>query len=101
MSSSVIYPPPLPEITVRRSTDAERAEKFPPLVRGRRHIRVPKYVVVGPGNHICSVFGLPQGGDTRSEAVFWAERFASKNDYSFVRPSGWEGVTAALDEELS
>jgi len=85
-----------PEITVRLATDAERADKFPPLVRGRRRIRVPKYVVVVSRDYICSVFGLPQGGDTRSEAVFWAERFASNNDYSFVRPSGWENVQGRL-----
>ena len=87
---------PLPEITIRRSTNAERAEKFPPLVRGRRRIRVQKYVVVGPSDYICSVFGLPQGGDTRAEAVFWAERFASKNGYVFLRPEGWEKVEGAL-----
>lgn len=97
----MIYPDPMPQLTIRKSTDAERKEKFPPLFRGRRRIRVPKYVVVAVARHdrhmhICSVFGLPQGGDTRAEAVFWAERFASKNDYVYVPPKGWENIEGVL-----
>ena len=93
------YPETLPEITVRRPTEAERAAKFPPIVRGHNRISLQKYVVVGPSDSICSVFGLPQGGKTRAEAVFWAERFASKNGYSFVRPSGWDEVVGELPKD--
>lgn len=90
-----------PELTIRKSTAAERREKCPPIVPGQRRIRIPKYVVVAVKNYdkhmfICTVFGLPQGGDTRTEAVFWAERFASKNDYRYVAPDGWENVKGEL-----
>ena len=89
----------LPQLTIRKATEQERREKFPPLVAGRRRIRVPKYVVVGLRDTIVSVFGLPQGGDTRAEAVFWAERFASKNGYQYLPPSGWESIDGVLPEE--
>lgn len=90
-----------PGLTIRKATPGERAEKFPPLVRGRRRIRIPKYVAVATEHYdehmfICSVFGIPQGGDTRAEAVFWAERFASKNGYEYIPPTGWEKVVGAL-----
>jgi hypothetical protein len=90
-----------PLLTIRKSTDAERKEKWSPLLRGRLRIPIPKYVVVtvehqGKHMHICSVFGLPYGGNTRAEALFWAERFASKNDYRLIRPDGWGKVEAKL-----
>lgn len=93
-----------PEITIRESTLAERTERFPPLLGAappRQRIPIPKWVVVtveyvDRHMHICSTFGLPQGGDTREEAVFWAERFASKNGYRFVRPDGWDDVEGRL-----
>jgi len=92
-----------PVLTIRKSTAEERAEKFPPLMLGRARQRIPKYVVVAQAliaehMHICSVFGIPQGGDTRAEAVFWAERFASKNDYRYLAPKGWENVQGQLKE---
>lgn len=93
-----------PRLTIRKSTAAERAEKCPPLVAGAARIRIPKYVVVAERHldkhmYICTVFGIPQGGDTRAEALFWGERFASKNDYKFIRPLGWEKVVGALPKE--
>ena len=96
-----MYPDPIPQLTIRKSTDKERKQKFPPIVLGRRRIRAPKYVVVAAhraDEHmaICSVFGLPQGGDTRAEAVFWAERLSSKNGYEYVPPEGWETVEGEL-----
>jgi hypothetical protein len=89
------------QLTIRRSTPEERAEKWPPLIRGKRRIRIPKYVVVAARHvnehmQLCSVFGLPLGGDTRSEAVFWAERTASKNGYDYIPPPGWENVEGRL-----
>ena len=78
----MIYPD-MPQLTIRRSTAGERKEKFPPIVRGQRRIRVPKHVVVAVAHQdkhmfICSVFGLPQGGDTRpgrtSRACYQHER---------------------------
>lgn len=92
---------PAPKLTIRKSTDKERAEKWPPLFADRRRIRIPKYVVVSVEHqdkhlYICSVFGLPQGGDTRAEAIFWAERFASKNDYRYVAPEGWADIEGVL-----
>lgn len=88
-----------PGITIRKSTTQERREKFPPIVRGNRRIPVPKYVVVSCiSDNIVSVFGLPQGGATRAEAVFWAERAASKNGLEYVVPEGWENVEGKLPE---
>src|SRR5574338_95278 len=93
-----------PGLTIRESTERERAERWPPPFGGSMPSDVPKYVVVALAhehehNWICSVFGLPQGGETREEAVFWAERFASKNGYRFVPPEGWEDVVGALSPE--
>lgn len=85
-----------PVVTIRKATDAERRDKFPPLVAGKRRLRVPKYVVVSAADLIYTVFGLPQGGDTRKEAVFWAERLASKNGLDYQPPSGWEGTEGSL-----
>ena len=84
-------------VSIRLSTPDEREKKFPPLMAGRSPIRVPKYVVVNPANdNIWTVFGLPQGGDTRAEAVFWAERLASKNGLDYEPPEGWERVQGKL-----
>jgi hypothetical protein len=60
----------------------------------------PRYVVCNPesGND-WTVFGLIQGGNTREEAVFWAERLASKNGLTFERPKGWEDVVGALEKD--
>ncbi len=79
--------------TIRLATAEERREKFPPIVANGPRIRAPKYLVVNPAtDRAWTVFGIPQGGDTRAEAVFWAERLASKNDLDFIRPAGWERV---------
>lgn len=87
----------MPVVTIRLSTAEERREKFPPLVKGGRRQRIPKYLVVNPKtDNFWTVFGMPQGGDTRSEAVFWAERLASKNDLDYQPPPGWENVEGAL-----
>ncbi len=87
-------------VTIRKSTVEERRDKFPPLVPGKRRIRVPKYVVVDPDTDcIWTVFGLPQGGDTRPVAVFWAERIASKNDLIYCPPRGWGSVKGSLSVE--
>jgi hypothetical protein len=44
-------------------------------------------------------FGVPYTADTREEAVFWAERWASKNGGEFERPPGWEGIAGAPLED--
>jgi hypothetical protein len=60
----------------------------------------PRYIVYAPeSGGDFAVFGFIQGGETREEAVFWAERFASKNGLSYVAPEGWENVTGALPPE--
>lgn len=86
-----------PAVTIRRATADERHAKFPPIVANGPRVRVPKYLVVNPAtDNVYTVFGIPQGGDTRAEAVFWAERLASKNGLDFARPAGWERVEGAL-----
>lgn len=95
---------PESHVTLRESTEQERTEGFGPhpLAEGdRRPNRVAdRYVLVDADDseRLWFVFGLPQGGNTREEAVFWAERFASKNGAHFLRPEGWEQVVGALPE---
>jgi hypothetical protein len=88
-------------ITIRKSTPQERKDKWPPIVMDGRRIPVPKYVVCmwDDDERVVSVFGLPQGGDTREEAVFWAERCASKNGFDYVPPHGWEDIDGKLPSE--
>jgi len=90
-----------PGLTIRKSTTEERRAGFPQIVAGNlKRIRVPKYVVVSLANdNIVSVFGLPQGGDTRAEAVFWAERCASKNGFDLELPDGWDKIEGKLPKE--
>ena len=86
------------QITIRESTKEERWDKWPPIIKGNPRIEMPKYVVCRvdkPENIIC-VFGLPQGASTKAEAVFWAERAASKNGLTYIAPEGWENVKAKL-----
>lgn len=60
---------------------------------------VPGYAIVRrDSGQQLAVFGLAQGGATPEEAVFWAERAASKNDLRFVRPPGWGDVVGALPD---
>jgi hypothetical protein len=62
----------------------------------------PRYCVCNPASgHVYTVFGFVQGGDTREEAVFWAERLASRNGLAFERPAGWENVVGKLPDEGS
>lgn len=86
-----------PRVTIRKSTVEERRDKYPPIVAGGPRIRVPKYVAVEPtSDRIWTVFGIPQGGDTRAEAVFWATRLSGKNGVDYVPPHGWENVEGVL-----
>lgn len=85
------------KVTIRPTTEEERCEQFPPIVTGGPRIPVEKYVVINPDtNSIFTVFGLPQGGEDREEAVFWAQRLASKNDFEYIAPEGWEDVVGRL-----
>ncbi len=59
-----------------------------------------KYVVINSEvpEHIYTVFGLIQGGATEEEAVFWAQRLASKNGLVYAPPAGWEFIEGKLPE---
>ncbi len=62
-------------------------------------MQAERYVVVdAETDEYLGGFGLITGGETREEAVFWAERWASKNGGHFLRPEGWESVVGALPE---
>lgn len=86
------------KVTIRESTAEER--KIP--IRSHPKVQhFPKYILVDPDKNqgkggYFFVFGIPQGGKSKAEAVFWAERLASKNGFKFVRPEGWERVVGAL-----
>lgn len=103
MSGNAAYIDERRVITIRKSTPEERAAKSPPIVAGGPRIPIPKWVLVyeepTPGMlpFVCT-FGMPDGGATRAEAVFWAERQESKNDLRFVRPDGWENIEGRLPE---
>jgi hypothetical protein len=57
----------------------------------------PRHVVCFPDRGTdLAVFGQVEGGETREEAVFWAERAASKNGFDFQRPEGWQNVVGRL-----
>lgn len=93
------WDPTAPHITVRESTEAERehAGYFP---YNRAPMTAQRYVVCRyeDPTKLLGVFGMIDGGETREEAVFWAERMASKNGFHFLRPAGWEDVVGALPE---
>lgn len=42
------------------------------------------------------VFGIEQGGKTKEEALFWAERLASKNGFDLVLPKTFKDVIPSL-----
>lgn len=74
----------------------ERVETEVPYVVGDHPSR-PRYIVYDPQTgDDWAVFGTIQGGETREEAVFWAERFASKNGVNYAPPEGWDDVVGAL-----
>ena len=75
--------------TIREATDADRAL---PGVADYQYV----VVCVELPEQFLTVFGLVQGGATREDAVFWAERMADKNGLHFIRPEGWEDVVGAL-----
>jgi hypothetical protein len=87
-----------PIITIREATDEERRVGTPPLVAGGKRCSVPKYVCVGSNDRFWLTFFMPTGGETREEAVFWAERAASKNGLRYVAPEGWENVEGSLPD---
>lgn len=81
-------------ITVREATAEERKTGFPPIVAGGPRCKVPRYVVCNAEQpeDIILVFGMPEGADSKSEAVYWAERTASKSDLRYEAAPGWEDI---------
>ena len=84
-------------LTIRESTADEREPGgVGAFWATGKPMTAKQYVIVDDENNYLGGFGLVDGGDTREEAVFWAERWASKNGGHFVRPDGWEHVVGAL-----
>lgn len=70
------------------------------IVKGEHEGQEDAWIVVNPSTvQQYAVFGLPQGGVTREEALFWAERICSKNDLILDLPPGWDDVVATLPED--
>lgn len=68
----------------------------------QKEFKRPRFVAYDPLTCLdYIVFGSVQGGDTREEAVFWAERLASKNGLNFERPEGWGDVEGELPPDDS
>lgn len=84
-------------VTIRRRRPDEPDVAF---WLGGKPQRVPVWVVVDaddPDRYLGG-FGMVDGGRSKAEAVFWAERFASKNGYGFIRPPGFEKVLGKLPD---
>lgn len=96
------FNPPSRHLTIREATPDERKPGgLGTFWATDKPMRAQKYVVVDvETDDYLGAFGMVDGGSTRSEAVFWAERWASKNDGHFLRPQGWENVEGALPEEV-
>jgi hypothetical protein len=64
---------------------------------GNRYIVVLASVrKIGRDTPRLYVFFQEQGGTTKGEALFWAERAASKNGFPLLIPEAFEGVEARL-----
>lgn len=96
------WDPPSRHLTVRAATLEERRRGgVGSFWATGKPMRAPRYVVVDANDptQYLGAFGMVDGGDTRAEAVFWAERWASKNDGHFIRPDGWAKVEGALPDD--
>lgn len=91
---------PFRHLTVRLATPEEREHAGNFWATGRP-MKAKKYVMVDADEptELLGAFGLVEGASSRAEIVFWAERFASKNDWHFIRPDGWEGVVGLLPKD--
>ena len=87
-------------LTVRESTPEEREPGgVGTFWLTGKALAAARYVVVSDDGEYLGGFGGVDGGDTREEAVFWADRWASKNGGHFIRPDGWAEVVGNLPEE--
>jgi hypothetical protein len=68
---------------------------------GNRYVIADVNEPVGKDMKRFSVFGREEGGRTREEALFWAERLASKNGLGLVLPEGWDHVRPKLPSSPS
>jgi hypothetical protein len=93
-----VYGHTVRHLTIRAATPEERKHVGDFWATGKP-MKAKKYIVVDTetGSYL-GAFGMVDGGNTRAEAVFWAERWASKNGGHFLRPDGWEKVVGALPE---
>ena len=88
-------------LTIRKATAEERRYVGNFWGTGQT-MHAKKYVVVDADtDDYLGAFGMVAGGDTRAEAVFWAERWASKNGGHFLRPEGWDAVVGALPGDVA
>ena len=92
-----VYGYPVRHLTVRESLPEERKlGGVGTFWATGKPMRALKYVVVDEEDRYLGAFGMVDGGKNRAEAVFWAERWASKNGGHFIRPKGWEKVVGKL-----
>lgn len=86
-------------VTIRLSTAAER-KSVGRHFDGGKNMRARKWIVVEVEDPsvLAFTFGMPNDGKTKAEAVFWAERFASKSGLGYIPPKGWEKIKGDLPE---
>jgi hypothetical protein len=86
-------------VTIRETTDEERSTGWHHPF-GSRRSDYGKYLTINAdtGDWVGAFF-MPHTADTREEIVYWAERFAGKNGWTFIRPAGWEDVEGALPDD--
>lgn len=96
----VLYGYNVRHLTARESTPDERMPGGVGFWLTGAPMAASRYVVVDveTGAYLGG-FGMADGGDTREEAVYWADRWASKNGGHFLRPEGWEGIVGDLPDE--
>jgi len=92
-----VYGYTVTHLTVRESTPEERRSIGEFWATGKP-MAAKRYVMVDEDDQLLGAFGLTEGSETREEAVFWAERWASKNGGHFIRPEGWADVVGNLPE---
>lgn len=96
-------------VTIRESTAAEKTSMgwnplTPPEKRNRSTLmRAKKYLLVDfqTPTKWYGAFFMPHTANSKKEIVYWAERFCSKSDATFVRPKGWENIVGELNGERS
>lgn len=86
-------------VTIRPATRAER-KSYGTFWATGANLAAKRWLVVDAADPsiLLGAFGMADSADTKEEAVFWAERVASKNGWGYLSPKGWEAIVGDLPE---